>query len=174
MQIVPAGAPGNTSGVTALVQNCTGPLPILRTTGYLFPTGCPCAFGPIGGGFNIAGTSSTGYLGTWNGVVDFTDPSNATTPAVAQADIYLVKTPLVAVLHGFKSDCDGVETLRQNLVRELEIAGDRVRCYKYGNPNGYNWQDGIATDAAGLGPWLGNFVGEVDPSQSEVDIVAHS
>ncbi|TAK56450.1 MAG: hypothetical protein EPO22_13635 [Dehalococcoidia bacterium] len=167
-QIVPPGAPGNTSGYVALVQNCS--YPWLVTTGYTYPSGCPCAFGFIGGGFHVAGTSSVNYQGTWTAVVDHIDPSGVTTPGVVTDDIYLVKTPLVAVVHGFKSSCSSgsMTTLQANLVAALEIAADRVRCY------GYNWAEGIEADAQGMGAWIQRFVEEVDPTQSEVDIVAHS
>jgi len=68
-QLVPPGAPGNTSGYVALVQNCN-PFSWLLTTGYRYPTGCPCAFGYIGGAFastpsNTHSLAAHGGLGSY-------------------------------------------------------------------------------------------------------------
>lgn len=165
LQIVPAGTPGNTSGTVALIESCNG---VLSTTTHTFPSGCPCSFGYTGIVFVITGSVAATYQGTWTNTVDFTDAANVTTASVAQSDIYLVKTPLVAVLHGFNSSCGGVATLQTNLAQLLAIPANRIRCY------GYRYSDGIAASAAGLGPWLRRFNEEVDPTQSEIDIVAHS
>jgi hypothetical protein len=167
MQIVPPGSPGNTTGYVALVQNCSGPL---RPTSYRYPAGCPCSFGYIGGAFAISGTSSVDFEGTWTGSIDYTDPSGTVTPGVVSDNIYLVETPLVAVLHGFHSDCESssMTTLEANLALALEVASARVRCYEY------KWAEGIRADAQGMGAWLRSFADDVDPDQGEVDIVAHS
>jgi hypothetical protein len=167
-QIVPPGAPGNASGAVALVTTCS-PNGLI-STGHTFPAGCPCSFGPLGGAFLISGTAVVGAQGTWSAVIDYTDPAGNITPGVIIDDIYLVRTPLVAVLHGFKSSCasGSMVALRSNLAFGLKISVDRVRCYDY------DWAAGIQPGAQALGAWLRRFVAEVDPNQGEVDLVAHS
>ena len=165
-KIVPPGAPGNGSSYVGLVRTCTsnGQPQLYKT----YPAGCPCDFDFVGGAIGVAGTLNAAYVSTWTAFVDFTNASNVTTANVAQAQIYLVRTPLVMVLHGFKSKCDGVATLRQNIAQQLEIDPGRVGCYEY------DWQEGVQAGAAGLGSHIRWFVDTTDPTQSEVDIVAHS
>lgn len=134
----------------------------------VYSGGCPCDFDFVGGGVPIAGTFAASFQGTWNGFIDYTAPSGSTTVGIVHDQFYLVKTPLVAVLHGFLSDCGGVATLMANLTVELAIASDRVQCYKY------DYEDGVTASAQGVGEWLRDFNEDVDPSQSEIDIVAHS
>jgi hypothetical protein len=172
MQIRLPGEPGNTTGFVALVSNCnsTGVPQAVKT----FPDGCQCNFSAAGGPL-IAGHPAASEVGTWTAIVDYTDPYGVTTPAVAQDNIYLMRTPGVIVIPGWREDCsddnpdDGIDTLEQKMEQELAVTGDRVTCYEYYSAEGVAWP------AAYLAPRVRALREELDMGpDEEVDLAGHS
>jgi hypothetical protein len=136
-RIADIGDAGNTTGLIALVQNCSSLFGQPVPTGYRYPSGCPCDWGGAGGAFKIAGTTSTNHLGAWHVRIDYTEPLGVKTPDVVVDDVNLATTPLVAVTHGWQSQCPQ-EALEQHLRDELAIPADHVDCYEYAFNNGVN------------------------------------
>ena len=179
-RLAAAGDPGNTSGMTALIHNCTstGAVAVSRT----YPGGCPCSF-DFGGAASIASTVAREHTGTWQVFVDYLDHDGTAVDSLLAGTFDLQVTPLVAVLHGWESNCAAMNTLQQLTRQELAIPDDHVQCYGYESRKGVvvaacgkelRWGVNHTLLHPGLGPWLSDF-GAGDPEQpNTVHIVAHS
>jgi len=158
----------NYSDNVALVTNC--PNPWWQTVLEEFPAPCPCTsiwhwfLGPF-----IAGYPAESEIGTWQVFVDYRDPSGATTPAVAQDNMYLMQTPAVMLIHGWEVHCNDMDDLLLNLKSELAIPPERFHCYDYDSRKGVKAAaEGLVREIQGFRQSLG--LGPDD----EVDLVAHS
>lgn len=180
MQILPAGDPGNPSPYLALVMItavCSPPpgvSPVVRA--FIGQSTCPCS--SAGYLYTIAvilrGYAAADRTGAWRASVDFQEGSTGmVTPAVVSDRFYLERTPLVAVVHGWAADCSTMATLQSSLARELAIPSRRIQCFSESGLNGWDTREGVTSGASALQSWLRVFAA-TDPTQPEVDIVAHS